>query len=472
MRLHKRPTIHLVIEYVISIYIIVANVINIWNKFAELPSELWIMEDNFWGPGLVVFLVIVYLLSSRNEGTKIIAFRPYIMALAIAGIMSVRSLPLSLVLLFALGCMLVDGRDRLTVDKICNMALITAAEIECYSIIDIASTAKQGTPVQGTLFLYSIFPDVLLVIALVVKLCTKNRKIAQFLKKHLKKETIFRCLGVVVCFFAVSLFLFYTTAINIGRKKVQESTEEVYLLEHYQDTSRVLSAVKNTADNGYTLQFADYTGANNQKIRLVKISDELYQLVFVDPELAITLKIVDDQHGELSLETPEDKLTQKWVVDETDEERSIYRIRQANDYPLCYALMPEGEREDLVFAMRESGCWEFFIVQHTLADEFLTETPIRYYDDFYPTLLMETIFALLGKGAVLVWFAIVGGLMAAVSLRKIWGEAIALVFAVLFLWLVAYGALSVIAILWVFIVIESWIRRGSRDEKNKNIQLQ
>lgn len=453
MNTSRRQKICLIIEYLIAVYVLATNLINVLNQLDILSTDLWIMRRTFWGPSLVVLLLIQYLLIAVNHDHSFGKLRPYIMGGMVAGIVSVGSMSMNLLLLFVLGCFVLDRVQKAQdIRKMLQCALIAAVGVEIYSVIMIIAASINGAVSTESNFLYSLLPDCLLMGTIAAQWLAENKE--KITWKHCpKEENVLRIAGYVFCFLAVSIFLVYSVTINIGTRKIQASTEEVYLLENCEDTSYVLTAVKNEATKEYELRFMEYVGTNNQKVRIEEGEDGLYHIVFLKPRKSIQLDITEEGEAELSLVAKDNRMEQKWLVEERDTQQGVYGLRQASDYLLCYDYAVDGKIGEAINAEKDGNICSDFKRVSTLKSGFITESVARYEEDFKPTILMETLLTLLNGWIWVVCVLIIAVLLGILYVRKELGDMIALAMGVVFVWLMAYGAASVIGMLVVLVGI-------------------
>lgn len=447
----KRQKICLIIEYLIAVYVLATNLINILYQLDIVTTHLWVMRETFWGPGLLVLLVAQYLLMSVNHNDLQDRVRPYVMGGTVAGIVSVGSLALNLLLVFVMGCLVLDRIQKAqNMKNLLRCGLITAVGIEVYSVIMIIAAAITGTPATGSGFLYSLLPDCLLIGAVIIQWLVENKEKIKW-KYCPKQETVLRLSGCAMCLVAITGFLLYLVTTNIGLRKIQMSTEEVYLLENCEDTSYVLTAVKNEGTGEYELRFTQYTGANNQKVRTKEGADGLYHIEFLEPRKSLQVDVTEEGEAELSLASTTDIIEQKWIVEGRNARQGIYGFRQASNYPLSYDYAVDGKIGELVTAQREGEKCSGFKRVSTLESEFVTESVARYYEDFKPTILMETLLTLLGGWIWIVCVLCIAVLTGIWYARKELGDMIALAVGAIFVWLLAYGAVTVMGLLVVIV---------------------
>lgn len=438
----RKKNKYLIIECLIAIYIFITNIINILNQLTVLHMQnLWIMRKTFWGPSLLIMLITLYTFYSNNEEELIDKIMPYAVCGCIAGVLSVGSMSMNLLLVFVLGCLIQDivQRDRVTKEFL-KYVLISAIGIEGYSILLTIATAHAGVPETGAKFIYTIAPDCLLIFFLLIDILLEQ-KIEWVYRYYKNWKAILSVTGKIMC--GLSIICFFTFLIIFGfiSKENQKNTEKIYLVESTEEPSKVLTALENNMTGEFEIVFMNYTGSNNQKICIKEESNGICQLVFLEPNLALSIYTMDDGEGELQLQPQEDIDEQKWRIVLTNDRYHIYSI----EHELNYFLKYDGLGS--VTVRKENLSNDNFILERTIRNENITKNVGRYYDDFKPTSMLKTMYALLNGKYWIIYALIINTLIGIIYTRRIVGKLIAISIGVCFAWMIPYGALGAIAIL-------------------------
>jgi hypothetical protein len=150
---------------------------------------------------------------------------------------------------------------------------------------------------------------------------------------------------------------------------------------------------------------------------------------------------VNEEDSTLALTVTEDEETGTCLSYEVYEGKNNQKIRRQDleDGVYQYTFLSSG----YVLDAEADGA---FRLERTIADEYTTHLVSTYYDMFTPTVLMEVIYVLIGSWTWVVYVLCAGVLCAILYLRKITGEAFAFLSAVIWMYLLAYGAVSVMAL--------------------------
>ena len=277
-----------------------------------------------------------------------------------------------------------------------------------------------------------------------------------------------RYLGGSVCVLSLALFLFGFVTTSAGENKIANTTEEVYLLQNCEDNSLVLTLVEDAANETYTVVFAEYTGTNNQKVRLQDRGDGLYQLVFVENDYALDVTL-DEKSGAyiLGASPVEDIFRQCWLKQDFVAAEDMYRFYCAYSIPLCYPMLGDAKEVPELSVQADTGWYEFFRLERTVADEFVTKMVCRYGASFTPTLLMETIIGYLGGLSFVVFLAIVLMICALINSRRVVGDKPAVLYTLVFVFLLAYASISAIAlfvIVFGLLYVNAYMRKYEKQK--------
>jgi len=258
--------------------------------------------------------------------------------------------------------------------------------------------------------------------------------------------------GCALCVLSVGSLLYYAISVGIGTRKIEISEEEVYILEHYEDPSLVLTATETDSPNVYSVSFEKYEGGNNQKVCFREVGDNIYQIMFLEPGYVLEV----DEQNELHA-VPMDDLSAQWWTKEINEgEQKLGRFLSVQGSPLCYGSLPENKEVSTVSVRKDSGGNEQFIMERTIGDAFATRMVFKHYEEFMPTLLIESVLALLGRGAWLFFVMMVLIVFGIVYLRRIVGDKLAALYGFLFIYMFAYESISTIMLLGVTFCIQCY----------------
>lgn len=461
-----------IVEYAIVIYTILTAIINSLN-FAEIINfNTWFMKPTFLGPSLLILLLVQYSLISVNRQDQILVkIRPYIMGILTVGIISTCYIPLILMLILFAGYCLTSGYEKQYTAAESWLTILTAcAGMEIYSIIMLI----QGVTISGSVgrFLSSIWVDVLFVLVVVAfgivtrdshakeedecqdiddhenpvekrRRFSKQIKFLTMLKRN--SQRIVRCIGVIFCTVSLGLFIFCFVISRIGVSRIAASSEEMYLLKNCEDTSLVLAVEEEKDTENYNVSFQKYKGMNNQKVQLVDTDDGFCQMVFVEPKCALEVEMSEDNNVIAVYAAPmTDADTQKWSKVIWDKANAIYGYFSIYDIPLCYSMLDASNGKPIVSAQVGSGDYEIFTVEKTVSDEVITRIMSECYEAFTPTILIETVYILMGGWICVIFVLIVLALGVIWCCRRVLGDELAMVSAILFIYLLAYGAVSAI----------------------------
>ena len=298
------------------------------------------------------------------------------------------------------------------------------------------------------------------------KLSAKKKHCSEWVDAHSKQ--IARIAGGSICVVALGLFLFYYVATSAGANKIANSGEEVYLLQHFEDNLQVLTLVEDEANEGYTLAFQEYTGANTQKVQILEVGDDLYQLVFVEGEYA--LEVTWDQATEtynLAVNPKSEDFTQWWLVEEADPAEMEHRFLCAYSVPLCYQTLEQGNGSSALAVQASTGGHETFVLERTVADGFTTEMVYQYGTEMKPTMLMETLLGYLGGFSAILFIAIVFMLCVNIYSRRLLGDKPAVLYAVVFAFMLAYASVWAVALFLVvygLLCINAYLRKQEQQK--------
>lgn len=456
-------------EYIIDIWVIITTIVNVLNLQEITSLHSVFMKPTFFGASLLILLLLQYGLIRSNKGNNILnKIRPYTMALAAADVVSTCNLPLCLMLLLLVGYFLISGFSRKCSSREAAMTLLLAcAGIEIYSIVLLTLDKSSHGGVEA--FLKSPWPDALLVGAAFLYYITvrtvstedgenvqskrrvlwdrmKSPVILQNFLSWCRTESIqlTRWIGSAICIISLGLFLYFVISVGISTQKISQNTEEVYLLEHCEDPSLVLTLEEEEETGEYTFSFKKYMGTNNQKVHLHDAGNGMYQLIFLSPESAIGVKSKQTiPYADLDAYSS----SQYWIKETHDSEPNQYKFICSYGVPLCYNKLYKNNY-GLYIGIYNDDC-EFFILEKTARDESITRMAAMHRDEFMPTILMESCSALLGKWTSILCVLIIAAFFGIIYLRRILGDKLAVLYALLFAYLLAYGAVSAIALLFL-----------------------
>ena len=517
--------VYMTIEYIIVIYTIAATVFNLLNMAGVMHFYSWIMKPTFFGSGLLVLLLLQYGLIHANRKNKILEkIRPYIMGVIVAGIVSSCRLPLCYVLLLVLGYFVFSGfQKKYSMQEAALMMLAACVGIEIYSVMGLLQENTFDNSVG--IFLRSVGPDVLFVLAAIMygvitkslskeetgetesereaagnaetaletdadkedqditmdsaeeneqKLCDK--KMSDKVNKALEKlkevfgripvapGVLVRYGGGALCAVAAGLFLYYAIAVGISVRKIGVSEEEVYLLEHCEDDSLVLTVTESENLPVYNVSFEKYEGRNNQKVFFREIGENIYQIVFLESGCALE---VNEEYG-LCATPAKESAFQWWVKEDYKEEPKLVRFLDVYGIPLYYSILSESKEGVTVSVGNDSGGYELFVMEKTIWDEHATRMAVSHYEEFMPTILLETVIALFGRWTWIIFVLMVVAGFLIVYLRRIIGDKLAALYEVLFLYMLAYESVSAIVLLYVTFGIQCYYAYTYKKQKRSD----
>lgn len=465
--LNKLPRTYIVAEYIIFTYAAITAVINLLNIAGVTAFTTWCMKPTFFGVSLLLLLLWQYgLITANRENSFLVKIRPYVMGILAAGIVSTCSLSLCLLLALVVGYFLLSGfQEQYTAKEALLMLLVNSVCMEIYCMVMLL----QGDVPDRTVgrFLGSVGLDVFFVLAaalygIAVREPEEERKeerkkeVRHFLKFRSRwmwlrdnNRKIVRFVGGVVCVFSLGIFAFFVVTIAVGANKLAGSQEETYLLENRENPSLVLTVTEGKTEGSYELAFQDYEGTNNQKVRLRGNGEGIYQLMFLEPECALTTYwSADFTKLSLKAEPLADSTNQSWRREVISEKHNWY-----NWFPLAYDVLPEGEGLPAATLDVSNGDYEIFTLKRTIEDGFVTQLLEQYQDEFTPTLLMETMITFFGPFIGVIILLITLTLVIVIYLRRLIGDKLAVLYAIIFAYLVAYGAISAIML---YFLIFGW----------------
>ncbi len=286
------------------------------------------------------------------------------------------------------------------------------------------------------------------------------RPAVQWIRAYAKK--IAYVAGSLLCVVSLGMLVYYIVVTREGARELAESTQEVYLLRHRADPSLVLTIGQD--EDSWKVTFEKYRGTNDQKVALREKEDGRYQIAFLEPEYVLGV----DSDITLHVVSAADSWEQWWTWDILDGEASSYRFWCVYGEPLYYDIDGrEGTGIDV--GIYTDNC-EFFTLERTIGDAFVTETVLEYGDEFTPTTLAGTVIALFGKWVNLVFIVIILLFCVIIYMRRIVGDKLAVLNAILFAYLLVYGALTAIMIFFGGFGVQCYyskIRKKQREELGK-----
>lgn len=497
---NMRPrSIYMITEYVIGIWVIITTIINLLNLYGIVNIHSFLMKPTFFGASLLIMLLLQYGLMRANKENKILnKIRPYVMGVMIADVFSVCNLPLCLMLTLLIGYFFASGLTKKCRPKEAALTfLIACVGMEVYSIVFLMQE-KEIYDGMG-LFLKSLWPDVLFIGAAFTYYMadrdismveeeqiqregqkekgeeeqneeqndeeknekTRRKKKILFWKKKrwiilqrilawCQRDTarLARWTGCAMCIVSLGLFMFFAISVGVGTQKISQNTEEVYLLRHCEDVSFVLTLKQEEETGEYVFSFQKYMGTNNQKVHLRNMGNGLYQIIFLSPECAVGI----DSQAEVYAEPGVYSEPQYWAKDVYDGEKGYYRFIGSNGALLCYSKLKEEPH--YLAAGHKGDDYEVFVMEKTTGDEFITCMAAKHRDEFMPTLLMETCSTLLGSWTRVLYILVSAVLFGIIYLRRILGDKLAAMYALFFVFLLAYGSISAMFLLFVAIGLQ------------------
>lgn len=473
----------LAIQYAMSLYVVFIVGWKLLNIVGIIPISTWLIQPTFYGPSLIIVLILQFGMSTIYERNSfVLKMCPYMTGLITASLLSLCELPICLLLMLIIGFWgVIEYQKKCDVKEILFVVLVACMSMEVYSVV--MMLAVNETTLSSKDFMSSGWLEVILLVTVVLYCLTnskegkiqKGEKIQRtnrIRKKYIseEKESLlkvrlslgwisshfrqFVIMGAeVICVLALGLFLFYFVTNFAGVNKILHSGEEVYILQHCEDTSLVLSLVEDEVNHTYTIEFQEYIGANNQKVQVLERSDEIYQLVFVEPQYTLGVKY-DSVTGQLIVcaENSDENLGQCWRKEEFASKRDMYRFVCGYGVPLSYQMLTQSNgMPEIILNDNTEGC-EFFVLEHSTADEFVTKVLEKHGGEFTPTLLMETMIGYLGGWSLIIFLLIVITVVVIVQVCKRVGDQFAILYVIVFAYMLAYASMKAIA-LYMFVVI-------------------
>ena len=511
----KKVDKFVVIEYFFIGYIIITSLLNVLNIFGILDFTRGFMKATFWGPSMLICLIIQYGLGNTNRnqafGDKI---RPIITGVIVANIFSTCRMPYCLFLLLIIGYyMQISSRRHCNIQKSMLVVLYSGIGIEIYSVLFLLQKEKTGGvigEVMSSYYLDMFFMFVVVVYGIIIyinerykdrqekafeifdieeenieghALSQKGNKcfriwnliLGVYDKVYLNSEKIIYLVGVIFCVCAIGLFGLYSVTISTGEERIRNSEEEVFLLQHNEDTSQVLTLVE---ENGsYKIAFDKYIGTNNQKIQILDMGDGTFQFIFLEPRMAIEMAISEENGTNFLIPSQvSDIMEQRWnkeILLGLDGFDMVTRITKDNDVPIYYQTLEQGKGISQVGVGKESGGNEYFPIERTISNDFITKTIVLHKEDFQPTAMISINIERFSGGSYLLFLFISLVFCSIIYARRIVGDKCGLLNAVMFLFLLAYGAISVIALFLVTFGLQCYIgvlvRRKRVLEKTEHV---
>jgi len=524
----KWNQVYRILEYMIDGYVVVTGVLNLLNLAGVIDFQKWMLHPAFFGASLLLLLLLQNVMVAKNrEDAKLSVMRPYVTGICMAGIVSVCDVPLTLVMFLIVGYFFMTGFGVKYSPKMCALiALIFCVGIEVYSV---AMLLNKESILPGSGFMSSVWPDVLFVLAAIVycvinkdeetaeeavgeenaqkadgnmvdietleedeakeeekpgrlkalMVAWKEKRSAVNVWINTNAKLIARYVGGGLCILSMGLFLFFLAGTFAGANIVTSSEEEVYLLQNCEDTSLVLTMVEGEEEDTFAVVFEKYTGANNQKVQIYDRGDDLYQLVFVENEYAMEVKL-DEEAGVyvLGVSPMSDSFEQCWVKQAFIPEQQMYKFLCAYYVPLSYPIMEQTDEIPQLAVQADTGGYEFFTMERTVTDEFVTKTVCKYGEEFAPTLLIENLIGRLGIWSLIVFIAIVLLFCVVIYARRLVGDKPAVLYALVLAFLLMYASVwAVVLFLFIFgvLCINGYLRRYAKQKpdavKQYNEQL-
>lgn len=282
-------------------------------------------------------------------------------------------------------------------------------------------------------------------------------------------KKIMRYTGGGICVIAMTLFLFYLVSVFAGSNKLANSGEEVYLLQHCEDTSLVLSLVEDKATNTYTIGFEEYTGANHQKVQLIDDGFGMCQIVFVEPQYALEASYVEGANQiTLGVKPLEEATGQAWLREGFIPEDNLYKIYSVYSAPLSYQMLSQAKGTPAIMVQEGTGGYEFFHMERVVADEFVTKMVEGYAEEFTPTMLMETLISFWGEFSFVVFLLIVVVFGAIINARRFIGDKPAALYTAIFAYVLMYASIGAIVLfLFAFglLCVNGYLRKQSKQRQ-------
>lgn len=284
------------------------------------------------------------------------------------------------------------------------------------------------------------------------KVCRRCREAMELVKSNCGR--IVRCAGNALCVVSAGLFLYYGISVGIGARKCTLNQEEVYLLRHCEDASMVLTAAQTDTPGVYQVSFERYEGQNSQKVFFQEVGENAFRIGFVKYGCVL------DAGGEAGLCAAPVKAegTQLWFKEyyEGEGDRKLGRFICVDGTPLCYSGISEAGEVSEVSVRSGSGLNEMFVLERTITDEFSTQMVYRHYDGFMPTILMESVIALLGGWVWLFFVLAAAAVFAIIYLRRVIGDKLAALYAALLVYMIFYESISAIVLLGAAFCIQCY----------------
>lgn len=480
----KWNELYMAMEYSVDIYALLVSVLNVLNITGLIQFNSWFMKPTFFGSSLLVLLLFQYGLINANRKNQILEkIRPYMMGLAVASIVSSCKTTLCYILLAVLGYFLLSGfQKKYGSREAALMALTACVGIEIYSIFSLMQANVDHNRVCG--FLQSVAPDLLFVLTAVVygiinKGSRKEKisgteteiekgepvesELVQEEQKKTKEFKVLKRLGVfygwasdnlgkivryaggAVCVFSISLLLYHALTLGICVHKIGVNSQDVYVLENCQDSSYVLTAVQTEDPTAYNIVFDKNEGKNNQKVLFNKQEDGTYQVTFLEFGCAM---VINEGFGLYGTSLPDSTLN--WHLEEVREGRTnMLRFINAQGTPLSYRWILDNEKYPTLLAGNEVKEKQLFVVESTIWDEFATSVVAEDYNEFMPTKLIETIIAFFGRWVWVLFAMVVLTFTFTIYIRRIIGDRLAVLYGLLFLYMLAYESISVMVLLYI-----------------------
>lgn len=500
----KWSNICIAIQCVMLLFVVVITGWNLFNIAGIIPVTAWLIEPTFYGPSLVIVLLLQFgLLSVREQSRFILRVSPYMIGLIIASLLSLCDLPVCLLLMLIIGFWgVIDFQMKYDAKDILFTVLVTCILMEIYSVV--LMLAINETTINSKEFMSSGWLEVILLIVVALyclvnskeeknqkgkiqkgaEVIKRNRRLIRKERKEPKQRLlkVRMCLGWVrshfrqivilgaegVCVFSLGLFLFYFVTNSAGVNKILHSGEEVYLLQHCEDTSLVLSLVEDETNHTYNIEFQEYIGANNQKVQVLDCGDGTYQLVFVEPQCALEVQC-DSVTGQIKLyaKKPSDNSGQHWEKEVFIPERDMYKFICQYSAPLSYQMLEQASDMPEIIVSENTNGYEFFTLEHSTSDEFVTKMLEKHSEEFTPTLLMETMIGYLGGWSLIVFLLITLVIVTMVKVCNKVRDQFATLYAIIFVYMLAYASVKAIILYMLVLAFLVINKRFNGQEKSK-----
>ena len=403
LKRYERKSIASIIEFFILIYVFITTLINFLNICDVTEFEKWFMQPTFFGPSMLILLMTQYsLISINKEEVLLEKIRPYVMGIAGANIVSTCRLPYCLLLILIIIYFVFSWVNKgYRTGNMLLMALVASIGIEIYSVIFVLSNNVLNGGVK--LFMTTIWSEVLFVVVAVIyggatsvsnrvavgnqvdiidyeeapveetevskkkRRTFKGTQIFIQLKKIYElfcrnQRLVINTICMITCSIIIGVFLVCSITISAGEERVRNSEEEVYILQHSQDTSLVVSLVED--EDGYKITFDKYAGTNNQKLQILDMGDGTFQYIFLEPRLAIELGTSEETGKKvLTVNHVSDVPEQRWNkgfwlgIDGFD---MVTRITNDNGTPIFYQTLAQAKDMPKVSIGKKNSCNEYF----------------------------------------------------------------------------------------------------------------